>query len=124
MPERVKSILALFADDSYLHKEIDIPSDVEDLQKDIDELVELEKEWNMEFHPGKCKMLQITNKRKIIESNYYIHNEKLENVTEAKYLGVTLDKSMTWKSHIAKVTTKANNCRIFLQRNLTNSSRN
>ena len=123
MPERVKSTLALFADDSYIHKEIDIPSYVEDLQKDIDELVEWEKEWNMEFHPWKCKMLRITNKRKIIESNYYIHGEKLENVTEAKYLGVTLDKSMTWKSHIAKVTTKANNCRIFLQRNLTNSSR-
>jgi len=54
----------------------------------------------MEFHPDKCKMLRITNKRKIIESCYYIHGHELENVTEAKYLGVTLTKKMSWNTHI------------------------
>jgi len=77
----------------------------------------------MEFHPDKCKMLRITNKRKIIESCYYIHGHELENVTEAKYLGVTLTKKMSWNTHITKISAKANNCRIFLQRNLTKSSR-
>jgi len=74
MPEKVSSPLALFADDAYIYKEIDTQNDAIALQKDIDELVKWEKEWSMEFHPDKCKMLRITNKRKIIESCYYILN--------------------------------------------------
>ena len=51
----------------------------------------------MEFHPKKCKVLTITNKKKTF---YLIHNEKLESVENAKYLGVTLNKNMNWKAHI------------------------
>ena len=67
MPERVKSsILALIADDSYLHKEIETVNDAIALQDDLDDLTKWENEWSAEFHPDKCKMLRVTKKRKTI----------------------------------------------------------
>ena len=123
MPERVKSsILALFADDSYLHKETETVNDAIALQDDLDDLTKWENEWSAEFHPDKCKMLRVTNKRKTINHKYHIHGHELENVSEAKYLGVTLTNNMSWKSHIQKIASKANKCRLFLQRNLPKCS--
>ena len=123
MPECVSSILALFADDAYIYKEINSQDDTICLQKDLDALVKWEKQWSMDFHPDKCKMLRITNKRKIIDGHYFIHGQQLENVKEAKYLGVTITQKLNWKSHVSKITAKANNCRIFLQRNLVKCSK-
>ena len=60
----------------------------------------------------------VTNKRKIIGSNYTIHDKKLKLVDSAKYLGVTLSKNLSWKHHIGIITAKANSTRLFLQRNL------
>ena len=43
----------------------------------------------------KCKVLRITNKRKPINAAYKIHNEELEIVNNAKYLGVTINKHLS-----------------------------
>ena len=72
----------------------------------------------MEFHPKKCKVIHITNKRKRIEHDYTIHDQTLEVVTKADYLGVTLDSKMTWNDHVNKVCKKANMKLGFLRRNL------
>ena len=45
------------------------------LQNNLDKLVLWEENWSMEFHPKKCKVLRITNKRKPINAAYKIHNE-------------------------------------------------
>ena len=67
MPDRVKSsILALFAGDPSIHKEIETVNDAVALQNDLDDPVKWEKEWSAEFHPDKCKMLHVTNKRKTL----------------------------------------------------------
>ena len=123
MPLLVNSIIALFADDAYIFRSIFSNFDTESLQNDLDKLVEWEKNWSMEFHPDKCFLLRITNKRKIIESQYTIHRQQLKLVDKAKYLGVTLSKNLSWKSHIATITAKANNCRLFFQRNLVKVDR-
>ena len=41
----------------------------------------------------------------------------------AKYLGVTIHRSLNWKAHIQNITKKANSTRAFLQRNLHNCPR-
>ena len=73
----------------------------------------------MEFHPDKCKLLCITNKRKIIDASYSIHGIQLEKVEQAKYLGITITKNLSWKKHINKIISKATNVRLYLQWNLT-----
>ena len=52
-----------------------------------------------------------------------MHDHMLENVTAAKYLGVTIQQNMSWDSHINAICTKANQTLGFLKRNLKVSSR-
>ena len=73
--------------------------------------MEWEKTWSMEFHPDKCKVLRITNKRKITDSKYIMHGTQLDVVDQEKYLGVILHKKLSWKPHINKITAKANQTR-------------
>jgi len=70
MPLEVKSTIALFADDAYLYQSINSQDNTTRLQKDIDTLVAWEEKWSMKFHPDKCQLLRVTNKRKIIKANY------------------------------------------------------
>lgn len=112
------SITRLFADDSLLYRSIKSAEDAQELQKDLDGLQRWEKDWLMEFHPGKCQVLHITNKRMPIRHLYTIHGQTLQEVDSAKYLGITLHKSLSWNHHINTITKKANNTRAFLQRNL------
>lgn len=111
MPFEVDPSIALFADDAYLYRPIYS-------NKDTEQLVTWEAKWSMQFHPDKCQILRITNKRNIINGNYFIHNKKLKHVDKAKYLGVTLSSKLSWKEHVASATTKATNARLFLQHNL------
>ena len=97
MPLAVKSKIALFADDTYLYKIIKSLLDTFALQNDINQLTKWEKLWSMEFHPNKCFVLRVTNKRKCIDADYSIHDKKLERVDHANYLGVTISKDLSWK---------------------------
>ena len=123
LPERIKSKIRLFADDSYLYRIIENPQDTAELQSDLNALIKWEKQWSMEFYPDKCKVLRITKKLKPIEGDYYMHNHKLENVDEAKYLGLIIHKKLSWKPHVSMIIKKANQTRAFLQRNLRASHR-
>ena len=77
----------------------------------------------MEFHPDKCKVLRITNKLNPIEAEYYMHDHTLENVGEAKYLGLIIHKKVSRIPHVSMISKKANQTRAFLQRNLRASHR-
>ena len=93
--------------------------DAETLQEDLDKLQTWEANWLMEFNPDKCEIIRITNRRKKnIVTNYSIHDHQRNEVKGAKYLGVTIDRTLSWNEHINNVTKKANNTRAFLQRNI------
>jgi hypothetical protein len=76
----------------------------------------------MNFHPDKCNVLTITKKRKPIKHQYTLHGHILEQVTSAKYLGITITSDMKWNTHIANICKKANNTLGFLKRNLNISN--
>ena len=65
-----------------------------------------------------CKVLRITNKRRPISSDYYIHTHKLAMNTDAKYLGVTISSDLSWGKHTDNITKKANSTMPFLKRNI------
>ena len=123
MPNSVSSDISLFADDALLYRNIINWEEARRLQSDLDSLVQWEQLWSMEFHPQKCKVLRITNKRNIVAAQYKIHNTQLEIVNKAKYLGVTINKRLNWKDHIGAITEKAQSCCHFLQRNLQQCDR-
>ena len=109
----------LFADDCILYRNIRSQEDADILEKDLNQLQQWEKDWLMEFHPDKCQLLRVTNKRKPICAKYTIHQQELQKTDTAKYLGVTLHHKLSWNTHISSICKKANNTRAFLQRNLS-----
>jgi hypothetical protein len=77
---------------------------MQSLQDDMDNLLQWEQDWQMEFHPSKCQLLRITNKRKPFARDYDIHGHKLEEVESAKYLGVTIQMNLSCNIHIDQIT--------------------
>ena len=61
LPDKVtgESMLYMFADDTKLSRAILDVSDAEILQQDIDNTDEWSREWLMDFHPLKCKVLKM-----------------------------------------------------------------
>ena len=89
LPDAVSegSAVRLFADDCALYRDIKSAADVIQLQEDLNNLQKWEADWLMQFHPKKCQVLNITNKRKLITHPYNIHGHTLDVVDSAKYLG-------------------------------------
>ena len=112
------TFIRLFADDSLLYREIKTKEDAHILQEDLNTLQKWEVTWKMEFHPQKCQLLRITNKLKIINADYSIHNVTLEETPAAKYLGVTIDSKLRWKEHYNTIQKKSNKILGFLRRNI------
>ena len=111
----------VFADGSILYKEIKSIKESQDLQRDINNLQRWESDWFIEFHPQKCQVLHITDKRKIIIYPYNIHGHILDSVKNAKYLGIHIHKQLNWNTHVKKIINKANSTCSFLQRNMRQS---
>ena len=73
-------------------------------------------EWLMSFNINKCEVIQIT--LKIPFNQLIIYGHQLKQVTEAKYLGVTLDSKLNFNKHIDAICKKANTMLSFIRRNL------
>ena len=62
--------IRLFTDESLLYCRINSHNDTVMFQKDLDQLQTWEEKCKMEFHPQKCQLLRVTNKKKIIKQDY------------------------------------------------------
>jgi hypothetical protein len=51
-------------------QEIGMPEDCDSLQEDLDAAARWESDWLMTFHPDKCSVLTITNKKNSVKHNY------------------------------------------------------
>ena len=119
LPDVVQnSSTKLFADDCLLFRAINNARDQHLLQSDLTALERWESEWQMEFNPSKCTVIQISNNKKIKLMHYNLHGEVLQTVEKSKYLGVTFNNRLTWSDHIDSIATKANKVIGFIRRNL------
>ena len=73
--------------------------------------------WKVVFNIDKCEVLQ-TSLSSSTPVNYYLYNNPLRIVDEAKYLGVLLDYKLNFNKHIETICKKANGVLAFLKRNL------
>ena len=72
----------------------------------------------MIFNVDKCQVLQ-TSLRNIFTFSYTLYNHFLENVNEAKYMGIVINSKLNFNKHIDSVCKKANSALAFLKRNLS-----
>ena len=118
LPNNLKSTVRLFADDTIIYMTISNGTDATALQQDLDKLSTWEETWQMEFHPQKCSALHITRSRNPKYKQYTLHGHILVKEDNAKYLGVVINKTLSWNNHINDVTKKAIASLSFLGRNL------
>ena len=72
----------------------------------------------MRFNAAKCNIMRVSRTCDPKLFNYSLTGQVLEEVMDAKYLGVTLSNDLEWSKHIATMTNKANSKLSFLRRNL------
>ena len=107
MPEKLSALARLFADDTAVYTTISNVHNQAQRQEDLQRLADWEESWDMEFHPAKCQTLSVTRSRKPLQPSYVLHGHTLENVSSAKYLGVTINNTVSWDDHISNTCSKA-----------------
>ena len=118
--DNIRSSVRLFADDCVLYRNIHSLQDCLALQEDLTSLGQWEADWQMKFNVAKCHSMRVTRHQhhKQILFGYSLHNQTLENVQSAKYLGITITDNMDWGQHISGISSKATKTLGFLRRNL------
>ena len=74
----------------------------------------------MKFNVSKCHSMRVTrlHASRHIQFNYTLHQQTLEQVQSAKYVGLTITDDLDWGQHISEITCRATKTLSFLQRSL------
>ena len=102
-----------------MYREIHNQHDIDTLQQDLETVFAWARTWKMKFNASKCQHLSVTKKRKPKNTRYSVDGQPIDNVSSSKYLGITLNGTLTWSDHIAAITSKANSTLGILRRNLS-----
>ena len=69
-------------------------------------MVNWSKKWQMIFNPSKCYTLRITKGKQPVIYPYHMEGQVLESVDNNPYLGVELSSTLSWDTHIGKISRK------------------
>ena len=116
LTEGLSSQVRLFADDTAVYLKIGGSDDERVLQDDLDRLTVWEDQWDMKFNPSKSQVVRVSTSKKIINSVYTLHDQILEVVTSARYLGLT--SPVACPVHIDRITGNANRRLGYIRRNI------
>jgi len=120
LPCEVINEARLFADDTKASIGFTYEVECESLQDDINRLVNWSERWQLSFNAKKCKSMHLgtKNPRHTYSMKDIEGNETMIAATdEEKDLGVYLDPKLSFKTHIAKVISKANSIAGLVIRN-------
>ena len=99
--------LCLFADGCLLYRVINTEQDTLQLQQDLDLLSNWAETWQLKFNINKCTILRFTRSTSPLTFNYQLNNQALSTADQHLYLGVLLDKKVSWSPHISHTASKA-----------------
>ena len=118
--DNIRSSVCLFADDCILYRKIYSIQDCFILQEDLTSLEKWEADWQIKFNVTKYYSMRVTRHQhhKQILFDYSLHNQTLENVQSARYLGISISDNLDWGQHISEISSKATRTLGFLRRNL------
>ena len=72
----------------------------------------------MKFNAKKCNIMRVSRFHKPLQHFYSLGNEILQEVSDAKYLGIQIDNKLDWNKHISTVAARGQSNLAFLNRNL------
>ncbi len=111
LPQVVKHChINLFADDTELHSSSPNLETIQDnIQKDMNSIQTWLHQNSLVLNVKKTKVILIGTWQRLQKQsiNISIGNTKLEQVTQYKYLGITIDSNLSWDKHLNTTITKA-----------------
>ena len=116
--ENITSSVRLFADDCVIYKSITSLEDAEQLQEDLCKICEWTNKWQMKLNIDKCAVLRCTRSPIPIQYAYTLMGHNLEIKKLYTYLGVGIDNTMSWSSHIQMIGNRSTKVLNFIKRNL------
>jgi hypothetical protein len=106
--------LAHFADDTCLYTTDRRDSYVlKKLQRGLKAMEGWCKKWNIKINDDKTQAVSFSERLRRVEAHIMLKGRAITFVDTVKYLGVTFDRKITWKTHIDWIVTKC--LRTFLQ---------
>lgn len=106
----VTPLSALFTDDCAVHRCISNEEGSGQLQADLGKIVHWSSKWKMQLNVKKIEKSvhgSFTCKKKIMQTEYCLSNELVENENKVQYLGIILSSDGIWGVQIGDVTAKA-----------------
>ena len=123
LPDSITSQVRLFPDDTAVYMTLnDRQTDSRTLQNDLDRLQDWSQRWDMSFNPSKCQVIHVTKAKTTIDTDFTLHGQKLQTVSNARYLGVDISAGLSWNTHVDRVSTAANRTLGFIKRNIKTPS--
>ena len=107
LPNASQFYIKLFADDTFLCAQ---NKDFALLERDVNSELEKVFIWlasnKLTLNVKKSKFMIVTRKRDVPDLSIRINNVPLEQCDSYKYLGVMIDKDLSWKSHVEYISPK------------------
>ena len=114
--ENISSTIRLFADDCIVYRPIINSDDTNMLQKDLDEISNWACKWQLKFNVSKCVLLRVTRNHSQFTNSYILNNQTIQLSDACRYLGVTLNSTLTWNTHITNATNRATKMLNFIRK--------
>ena len=102
------STLLVYADDILLFKPLSSPSDIQELQDDVDRICEWISLNHLTINVAKSKSMCISRSRSSkLRFTILVNGSPLEKVKYFKYLGLWITDDLTWSRHNESVCCRA-----------------
>ena len=108
--EQCKNNIFLYADDSTIFAPVTSsngPEVAASLNKDLENIRKWADAWKVTFEPSKCKAIILSRKREPSRPDLSFGNTKIKLSEQMEVLGLSIDKKITWTSHLSNVCRRA-----------------
>lgn len=99
--------IRLFADDCIIFTDVHSPDDQIALNTALSNILLWCDKWGMVLNFDKSVFLRISNKKNPLQFSYSSYSQPLKEVSQYKYLGLTITNKLSWNAHIADVSSSA-----------------